>query len=299
MDRLEAMSVFVAAVETGSLAATGKRLGMSPPTVSRKLSELETHLKARLLVRSTRRLSLTEAGAAFLPSCRGILEELAAAERVASGEYLAVRGELTVSAPVMFGRRYVLPVVNGYLAAYPDVRARLTLSDRNVHLLAEHVDAAVRIGPLADSGLVAIRVGSVRRVVCASPDYLARVGEPRSPADLHRFACVTFDCLDTPSVWTFAKGGSTDTTEISVRPRFSVNSAEAAVEAAVAGLGLTEVASYHVASAVEQGALTVVLRDFEAAPLPVSLVHAGEGPLPLKTRAFLDLATARLRRELA
>ena len=293
------MSVFVAAVETGSLSATGKRLGTSLPTVSRKLSELEAHLKTRLLVRSTRRLRLTEAGATYLPACRSILDDVAAAERAATGEYAAVRGELTVSAPVMLGRTHVLPVVDAYLAAHPDVRVRLRLIDRNVHLVEENVDIAVRIGALADSGLVAARVGAVRRVVCGSPGYLARAGEPRTPDDLHRLACITFDCLDTPSIWSFAQPGSSGITDVPVRSRLSVNTAEAVIDAAIAGIGIAQVASYQAELAVERGALRVVLRDFEAGPLPVSLLHVGPEPLPLKTRAFLDIVMARLKRELS
>ncbi|TIX54789.1 MAG: LysR family transcriptional regulator, partial [Mesorhizobium sp.] len=173
MDRLEAMSLFVAAVEAGSLSAAGRRFGIPLATVSRKVSDLERHLKTRLLNRSTRQLTLTDAGHAYLAACRRILDEVGEAERAAAGEYSAATGELIITAPIVFGRLHVLPVVTGFLAAYPDVTIRLMLADRITQLSEEHIDLAVRIGELPDSSLVATRIGSIRRVVCASPAYLA------------------------------------------------------------------------------------------------------------------------------
>ncbi|TIT75955.1 MAG: LysR family transcriptional regulator, partial [Mesorhizobium sp.] len=172
MDRLDAMSLFVATVEAGSLSAAARRAGVPLATVSRKLSVLETHLKTRLLNRSARRLTLTDAGQSYLAACRRILEEVSEAERAAAGEYSSPTGELVITAPVVFGRLHVLPVVTAFLAAYPDVDIRLTLSDRITQLVEEHIDLAVRIGELPDSAMVAMRVGSIRRVVCASPAYL-------------------------------------------------------------------------------------------------------------------------------
>ena len=173
MDRLEAMSILVATVETGSLSAASRKLGAPLPTVSRKVSELEGYLNARLLIRSTRKLTLTDAGSAYLQACKRILEQVGDAERAASGEYVAPRGDLVVTAPVVFGRLHVLPVVSDFLAAFSEINVQLALSDRNVHLIDDHVDAAVRIGPLADMSLIATRVGFVRRVVCGSPAYFA------------------------------------------------------------------------------------------------------------------------------
>ncbi|RVC28693.1 LysR substrate-binding domain-containing protein, partial [Mesorhizobium sp. M7A.F.Ca.CA.004.04.2.1] len=181
MDRLEAMSLFVAAVEAGSLSAASRRFGIPLATVSRKISDLERHLNTRLLNRSTRRLTPTDAGQAYLAACRRILDEVGEAERTAAGEYSAPTGELAITAPVVFGRLHVLPVVTGFLAAYPDVDIRLTLADRITQLVEDHFDLAIRIGQLPDSSLVAIGVGAIRRVVCASPAYLAEHGTPTTP----------------------------------------------------------------------------------------------------------------------
>ncbi|MFI0842594.1 LysR family transcriptional regulator [Mesorhizobium sp. IMUNJ 23232] len=297
MDRLESMTILLEAVDGGSLSAAGRRLGMPLASVSRKISDLEAHLKARLLNRSTRRLTLTEAGRSYVTACRRILEQVGEAERIAAGEYSAPQGELTLTAPVVFGRLHVLPVVSDFLKTYPEIAIRLVLSDRVVHLLDDHIDAALRIGQLPDSSLVAIRLGTVRRVTCASADYLARRGTPKTPADLAAHDCVTFEGLISPLAWTFGA----DQSEISVpiKSRLTVNTAEAAIDAAAAGVGITRVLSYQAASAVEDGRLAVLLQEFEPSPSPVSLVHAGQGLLPLKLRVFLDFAAPRLRERLA
>jgi DNA-binding transcriptional LysR family regulator len=296
MDRLEAMSLFVAAVEAGSLSAAARRFGIPLATVSRKVSELERHLKTRLLNRSTRQLTLTDTGQAYLAACRRILDEVGEAERTAAGEYSAPTGELVITAPIVFGRLHVLPVVTAFLAAYPEVDIRLTLSDRITQLVDEHIDLAVRIGKLPDSSMIAIRIGSIRHVVCASPAYLAAHGTPLTPGELAAHDCITFEGLASPATWTFASGKSQLASP--VRARLSVNTAEAAIDAATAGVGLTRVLSYQVADAVRAGALHAVLREFEPNPWPVSLVHAGQGLLPVKLRAFLDFAAPRLRERL-
>jgi DNA-binding transcriptional LysR family regulator len=289
------MSILVAVAEAGSLTAAGRRLNVSLPTVSRKLAELETHLGARLLARSTRRLSLTEAGEAYVAACRRILDQIGDAERAAAGEYSTPRGDLIIAAPIVFGRLYVLPVANAFLSNYPDINIRLVLSDRNAHLLDDNIDLAVRIGPLPDSAMVATRVGIVRRVVCGSPNYFAAHGIPNDPADLSALPCVNFDGLGSGTSWTFAG----QQTVVTVRPRLSVNTAEAAIDAAIAGVGVTRVLSYQVATAVAEGQLQLVLEAFEPAPLPVSLVHAPQGLLPLKMRKFLDFAALQLRQRLS
>ncbi|TIP96083.1 MAG: LysR family transcriptional regulator [Mesorhizobium sp.] len=296
MDRLEAMSLFVAAVEAGSLSAAGRRFGIPLATVSRKVSDLERHLKTRLLNRSTRQLTLTDAGHAYLAACHRILDEVGEAERTAAGEYSAPTGELIITAPIVFGRLHVLPVVTGFLAAYPDVAIRLMLADRIAQLTEEHIDLAVRIGELPDSSLVATRIGSIRRVVCASPAYLAEHGTPETPNDLAAHNCVTFEGLTAPAAWTFAAGKSDLT--VPIRSRLRVNTAEAAIDAAIAGVGLTRVLSYQITAAVRSGTLRAVLQAFEPQPWPVSLVHAGQGLLPLKLRAFLDFAAPRLKKRL-
>jgi DNA-binding transcriptional LysR family regulator len=296
MDRLEAMSLFVAAAEAGSLSAAGRRFGIPLATVSRKVSDLERHLKTRLLNRSTRQLTLTDAGHAYLAACRRILDEVGEAERTAAGEYSAPTGELIITAPIVFGRLHVLPVVTGFLAAYPDVAIRLMLADRITQLTEEHIDLAVRIGHLPDSSLVATRIGSIRRVVCASPAYLAEHGTPETPKDLAAHSCITFEGLTALAAWTFATG-KTDLT-VPIRSRLRVNTAEAAIDAAIAGVGMTRVLSYQITAAVRSGTLCAVLQAFEPQPWPVSLVHAGQGLLPVKLRAFLDFAAPRLKERL-
>jgi len=296
MDRLDAMAVFVTAVETGSLSAAGRKLGMPLPTISRKLAELETHIKTRLLNRSTRQLTLTDAGEAYLAACKQILEAVHEAESAAAGEYSEPRGQLVVTAPIVFGRLHVLPVTTEFLRAYPEVDVQLVQGDRSLDLLEEHIDVAIRIGELPDSSLIATRVGAIRQVVCASPAYLKEHGTPKNPQDLIQYSCVTFAGFRQPDAWTFGTGR--DKVAVPVRSRLVVNTAEAAIDAAIAGTGLTSVLSYQVEGAVKSGALKIVLPDFEPASLPVSIVHAGQRKLPQKLRAFLDFATPRLRERL-
>ncbi|MER8885477.1 LysR family transcriptional regulator [Mesorhizobium sp. M0074] len=295
MDRLQSMSLFVAAAETGSLSAAGRRFGIPLTTVSRKVSDLEKHLKTRLLNRSARQLSLTDAGHAYLAACRRILDEVGEAERIAAGEYNAPTGELIVTAPIVFGRLHVLPVVTSFLSVYPEVGVRLTLADRITQLVEEHIDLAIRIGELADSSLIATRLGSIRRVVCASPAYLAEHGTPKTPQELAAHSAITFEGL-TAASWTFATGKAEFA--VPVRSRLRVNTAEAAIDAAIAGVGVTRLLSYQIAAAVRSGTLRPVLQEFEPDPWPVSLVHAGQGLLPVKLRAFLDFAAPRLRQRL-
>jgi len=299
MDRLDAMTLLVASVEEGSFSAAGRKLGVPLPTVSRKIAELEAHLKTRLLLRSTRKLTLTEAGIAYIAACRRILEEINDAEAQASGEYITPRGELTLTAPIVFGRLHVLPVVSEFLNQFNEINVRMTLSDRNVNLVDDQIDVAVRIGELPDSTLVATRVGSIRRVVCGSPAYLAAHGTPKRPEDLVNHRCVTLSAISSGLSWTFTtKGGKA---VMAVRPlcRLYINTAEAAIDAAVAGVGLTSVLSYQVVQAVHDGRLRIVLEDHEPGPIPVHLIHAGRSLLPLKMRSFLEFAAPRLRKSLA
>ena len=293
MSRLESMSILVAVVDAGSLSAAARQLAMPLSTVSRKVAELEAHLKTRLLHRTTRQLSLTEAGEAYVAACRRILEEIGEAERIATGEYAAPKGELVVTAPVVFGRLHVVPVVAQFLAHYPEIDISLVLTDRVVHLMDEQVDVALRIGDLPDSSFVATRVGTVCRVVCASPGYLAARGMPTMPAELAGHDCITFEVLASRHAWVFDSGKSA--VAVSVHSRLAVNTAEAAIAAAMLDVGLVRVLSYQVADAVRDGALRIVLDAHESAPLPISLVHKGQAPLPRKLRAFLDFAAPRLR----
>ena len=297
MNRLEAMSTLLAAVDAGSLSAASRKLGAPLATVSRRVSDLETALRTKLLVRTSRRLELTDAGRSYVAACREILAAVDQAERTAAGEYVSPRGELVVTAPIVFGRLHVLPVIVEFLAAYPDIDLRFVLTDRVTDFVEDQVDVALRIGSLPDSSLVAARLGSVRRVVCASPDYLRRHRPvPTHPAELNKHACISFEGLMSATTWRFPKGKGE--MSVDIRSRLVVTTAEAAIDAARAGLGVTRVLSYQVAEALRQRALKVILGDFEPAPSPVSLVYAGQGLLPIKTRAFIDFAVERLRRKL-
>jgi DNA-binding transcriptional LysR family regulator len=293
MDRLEGMSILVAVVDAGSLSAASRHLNIPLATVSRKVGELEAHLKTRLLNRTTRQLSLTEAGESYVASCRRILEDVVEVERAATGEYAAPKGSLVVTAPIVFGRTHVIPVMAAFLEHYPEIDTRLFLADRNVHLLEEHVDVALRIGQLPDSGFVAIRIGETRPVVCASPAYLAAHGTPETPAELIHHACVSFEGLSTSTGWPFHSGKSDQTARI--HSRLVTNTAESAIDAALLGTGLTRVLSYQIADAVLEGRLQLVLEKFRLPAIPIHLVHAGQTPLPLKLRAFLDFMSPRLR----
>jgi DNA-binding transcriptional LysR family regulator len=293
MDRLESMSMLVAVIDAGSLSAAGRNLGIPLPTVSRKISELEAHLGIQLIRRSSRRIALTDAGAAYLDACRRILEQIGEAERAASGEYQMPRGELNVTAPIVFGRLHVLPVICDFLKVYPDIDIRLLLSDRNINLLDEHIHIAVRIGALPDSSLMGTRIGTVRQVVCGNPAYFAARGMPATPKELDGHDCITSDVVGAPDVWRFRDGKSERA--ITVRSRLFVSTAEAAVDAAVTAVGITRLLSYQVARAVAEKMLVIILEDFEPPPQPVNLLHVGGKLAPLKLRAFLDFAAPRLK----
>jgi DNA-binding transcriptional LysR family regulator len=295
MDRFEAMTMLLAVVEKGSLSAAGRALRVPVPTLSRKLSDLEALIGARLLIRTTRKLSLTDAGEAYLAAARRIIDQVEEAEREAAGEFTAPRGELVLTAPLLFGRLHVLPVVADFLALYPEISVRLMLSDRNVHLVQDHVDMAVRIGKLPDSTMIATRVGAMRTVFCASPALLARFGEVQRPEDLHRLPCIFFDG-PTPTVgWQLVPAGASVPIDVPATPRLLISTAEAAADAAISGVGVTRLLYYQVADAVADGRLKVLFENLEPEPAPVNLVHTARGQMPLKMRRFLDFAAPRLR----
>jgi DNA-binding transcriptional LysR family regulator len=299
MDRLEAMTILLRVLDRGSFSAASRDLGMPLATVSRKVNELETHLGTKLLVRTTRKVALTDAGAIYVASARRIVDEIDETERVAAGEFHVPRGEFVLTAPLFFGRLHVLPIVTEFLAAYPEINVRLLLSDRNLHLIEHHVDMAVRIGPLPDSTMVTTRVGSMRTVVCASPKLLGGQGVPKSPQDVARLPCVNFEFLSPSSAWPFRLQNAQGIADVSIRPRLSVTTAEAAVWAASQGVGATRVFHYQCADALRDDSLRIILADFEVEPLPVHLLHAGRGALPTKTRFFLDFAARHLRARLS
>ncbi|QWT21633.1 LysR family transcriptional regulator [Bacillus sp. NP157] len=292
MDRLEAMRVLVEAVDRGSLSEAARRLGMPLPTVSRKVSELEEALGARLLVRSPRKLTLTDAGETYLAAARRILEDVDCAERMAAGEYAAPRGELVVTAPIVLGKMHLLPAVTAFLAAYPDIRIRLMLVDRWVNLVDEQVDVAIRVGALPDSALVARHLANTRLVSCASPDYLERRGTPTHPSELAQHECINFDGIMSPRQWVFAENRRD--LVVPLVPRLTVTTAEAAIEAATAGMGITRVVAYQIVARMQAGTLVTVLDAYEPAPLPVHLLFPSSGRLPVKVRTFIDFVMPHL-----
>ncbi|NTF09333.1 LysR family transcriptional regulator [Agrobacterium rubi] len=293
MDRLDAMGVLLSVVEHGSLSAASRALHSPLPTVSRKISELESLLGVRLFTRTSRRMLLTEAGQSYVSAAREILERVEEAERRATGEYVAPKGDLTMTAPIVFGRLHVLPVVTDFLKAFPDININLIMSDRPISLADEHIDVALRISRLSDSSLRAIRLGSTRTTVYANPDYLKRHSPPSHPDELKQHDCIAFEGVLSTRFWTFHDGAKD--IAVPIRTRLSVNTAEAAVDAAASGLGITRVMAYQAKRAVDAGLLVPLLEDFEREASPVHLVHLSDGLMPLKLRTFLDFATPRLR----
>jgi DNA-binding transcriptional LysR family regulator len=289
LDRFEAMSMLLAVVDNGSFSAAGRKLHVPVATLTRKVSELEALVGARLLIRSTRKLTLTDAGIGYVASARRIVEQVEEAGRQAAGEFIVPKGELVVSAPITFGRLHVLPVVAAFLAEFPEINIRLLLSDRNVDLVDDRVDLAVRIGELPDSEMIATRIGSMRTVVCASPTLLKLHGTPTRPEDLLRFPCVAFDGPAPSAGWRFGS------TELAMKPRLSVTTVDAAAHAAIANVGVTRLLYYQVVGPVREGKLNVILEASEPKAAPVHLLHSARGQMPVKMRRFLDFAVPRLR----
>jgi DNA-binding transcriptional LysR family regulator len=291
MDRFDAMRVFVSVATRGSFAEASRSLRLSPSAVTRAVAWLEDELGLSLLTRTTRSLRLTERGATFLESCRQILDDLDDAERRVRGEDAEPRGEMTVAAPVVFGRLHVMPIVDGLLRAHPALKVRLLLSDRNVHLVEEGVDVAVRIGSLADSSLVATTLGAVSRVLVASPAYLAQRGAPASPLDLSAHDLIAFDGLGSVDEWSFA----TLDRPLRIEPRLSISSLDATLAGAEAGLGITRALSYQVEAAVREGRLALVLQAFATTPLPVSAVYPARRIGSANVAAFTKAAREHFR----
>jgi DNA-binding transcriptional LysR family regulator len=295
MDRLHLMTVFVAVAEEESFAGGGRRLGMSPPAVTRAIAALEERLKVKLLNRTTRFVRVTDAGQRYLDDARRIIAEVDEADEATAGINAAPRGHLAVTAPVLFGKMFVLPGITDYLRRYPDMSVTATMLDRVVNLLEEGIDAGVRIGELPDSSMKAVKVGRVRRLLCASPAYLAEYGTPQTPADLARHHIVAAVSV-TPTVeWKFEHGGREHA--VRLQPRLAVNNNDCAIEAAREGFGLTRLLSYQVAPLLESGALVTVLSDYDPAVVPIHIVHREGRYASAKLRTFVDLMVERLRAE--
>jgi len=293
MDRFHLMSVFVAVAEEESFAAAARRLRMSPPAVTRAVALLEERLGVRLLTRSTRLVRTTDAGVRYLDDARRILQDADEADEAAAGINATPRGHLAVTAPVLFGKIYVMPVITAYQLAFAETTVSALFVDRVVNLADEGLDVGIRIGSLPDSSLRAIRVGQVRRVVCASPAYLKKFGRPGSPADLAQHRIIAATSVSAGSEWAFAKGK--ERISVRLRPKIFVNTNDGALEAARSGFGLTRLISYQVANELAAGTLKAVLTEFEEASLPVHVIHREGRHGSAKVRSFVDLAVERLR----
>lgn len=298
MDRFEAMTMLLAAVETGSLSAAARSMRVPVPTLSRKVADLEQLLGTKLLIRTTRKLTLTDAGTAYVASARLILEQLEEAEREAAGEFQTPRGELALTAPLFFGRLHVLPVVADFLALFPEINVRLLLGDRNFNLIDDHVDMAVRMGNLPDSDLIATRIGTMRSVICASPQFLDGHGTPLTVDDLRQLPCLMNENQSISGVWRLRNPATGGLLELPLVPRLAT-SAEGAADAAVRGIGVACLRYYQAYDAIAAGKLVSIMQPHEPDPAPIHLLHAARGQLPLKMRRFLDFAAPRLRRSLA
>jgi DNA-binding transcriptional LysR family regulator len=292
MDRLDEMAVLAAVLDTGSLAAAGRRLRRSPPAITRTIAALEQRVGTRLVERTTRRLAPTEAGRALADRARMLLDMYA--EAMQAPVQAALRGTLRITGPVVFGRRHVTPCVLAFQAEHPDLRVELDLADRNLDLVEEGLDVAVRIGTMADSGLVARRVGAVRRVVAASPAYLATHGTPLTPNDLARHATIVSFARGGLLEWRFRDAGRRRVVRLT--PRLTVNDVEATLVAARSGFGVVRALSYQVVEELKAGSLVRLLADFEPAAEPVQLVFSGGGMMRPSVRAFVEFAASYLAR---
>jgi len=293
MDRLHTMSVFVAVAEESGFAPAARRLNMSPPAVTRAVSALEQRLGAKLLHRTTRSVQLTEAGQRYLVDCQRVLSEIEEIDRSAAGIHGTPRGKVTVTASVLFGRMIMVPILLDLLDRYSEIEIDALYVDRVTHLMDEGIDVAIRIADLPDSGLSAVRVGTVRRVLCASPEYLSARGKPATLSDLETHQLIDFVNLARNNEWNFVQDGRT----VSMRPaaRFRVNNADASIAAAVSGRGITRVLSYMIAPNLADGTLALVLDDIAPPPVPVHVVHKETGQTSARVRAVVDFLAERLR----
>lgn len=293
MDQIHLMKVFVAVGELESFAAAARSLDLSPAAVTRAVSALEAQLGVRLLLRTTRHVRLTDAGSRYLEDTRHILARIHEANEAAAGINATLKGELAVTAPILFGRKFVMPCMVRYLKQYPEVDVSAYFLDRVVNMVEEGMDVAVRIGPLPDSGLKALRVGRVRRMLCAAPEYLARRGEPQHPGELLAHDVIATSNLSPRAGWRF--GLADDATTVRMQPRLTVTSNDGAIAAAVGGLGIARLLSYQVVDELASGQLQVVLAQYEEAPWPIHILHRESKHGSAKVRTFIDMLAADLR----
>ncbi len=295
MDRLHLMTVYVAVAEEEGFAAAARRLAMSPPAVTRAISALEDRLGVKLLQRTTRHVRVTEAGERYLDDARRVIAAADEADEAAAGINAQPRGHMTVTAPVLFGRMYVMPGIVDYLRQHPETSVSALFLDRVVNMLEEGVDIGIRIGELSDSSYRALRVGHVRRVICAAPSYLKRHGIPQTPHELKQHQVIVASSLSQNIEWRFVDQG--EPLSVRIKPRLTVSSNDGAIEAASLGLGVTRLMSYQVAPLLAAGKLKVVLSEFESPKVPIHIVHREGRHASAKMRAFIDLMAERLRAE--
>ncbi|WP_201595472.1 LysR family transcriptional regulator [Psychrobacter vallis] len=299
MDRLQAMSMLIKVAEVGSFSAASKILNVPLPTLSRKVSDLENQLGVRLLHRTTRKLSLTDSGYDYIEACKKILEQVEEAESKAKGEYSEPRGDLVITAPVMFGRLYVLPIIIEFLSLYSSINVQLLLSDKNINLFEDDVDMAIRIGKLPDSTMIATQVGSMRIVTCASQQFLAEHRKVESPNDLTRLSCISLNTAMTIPYWRYNLPDSGLTTHIDIVPRLTVNDSDSAVKAAINGVGITQQLHYQVKGAIDKDDLKIILNEFEPDEIPVHLLHKTRKYSPQKIKVFLEFISPKLKNSLS
>jgi DNA-binding transcriptional LysR family regulator len=297
MSTLSAMRIYAAVVEANGFSAAAKVLGKPLATVSKKVADLESQLGAQLLTRTTRKVTVTDSGQRYYEDVRQILDDIDMAERHVSGEYRQPKGRLTITAPTMFGRLHILPIVNQFLQAHQYIDIDLLLSNFVVDLVGEHVNLGVRIGKLSDSSMIAKRAGNIRQLVCASPEYLSQNGVPQYPEDIANHRSILISWNGTPVEWNFRVGGKS-VNFVPDHSRLMINTVEGVVDAAIQNGGLAQLYSYQIAPHISSGALQAVLDDYEADSLPVSFVYPQGRFAPQKVRAFIDFAIPRLRKSL-
>lgn len=297
MDNLHLMNVYVAVAEAEGFAAAARRLAMSPPAVTRAVAALEENLGVKLLNRTTRHVRTTDAGLRYLTDAKRILQDVQMANDAAAGINATPSGHIAVTAPVMFGKMFVMPGVVEYLNRYPETEVDAVFLDRVVNLLEEGLDVGVRIGELPDSSMRALKVGSVRLVLCASSKYLAEHGIPQHPEDLNQHTIVSSRAMNNSNEWRFEK--KSKNVKVRIKPRVTVTSNDAAIEATLSGFGITRLLSYQIAPYLASGELKIIMEDYEPKPKPIHIVHRESHLTTAKVRAFIDLIAERLRNERA
>ncbi|WGL59793.1 LysR family transcriptional regulator [Pigmentibacter sp. JX0631] len=293
MDRLEAMLIMVAVADGGSLSQASRKLKIPLASISRKISELEAHLNVKLLIRSTRSLELTDYGRSYVGHCRRILDDIEEAERMVIGEYSAPRGLLTITAPVVFGKLHVIPIIAEFLNNFPEVNIQLLLTDSDLDLIEEKIDLAVRIGDLANSTLIASKIGEIRHITCGSSFYFNKHGKPKIPQELNLHNCINISAFGTAKNWVYYSNKGK--MNIKIQPRLEVTTVEAGIEAAALGVGITRALSYQINYYLKNNKLEIILENYEPKPWPVHLVFASGRIIPNKLRSFLEFAKPKLK----